>query len=197
MKHANANGGTVADLLTHNWWLLALRGLCAILFGIMAFVWPGITLLGLVFLLGAYTLANGVLALVLAAKAPKGYPRFGSLIFEGILSIVAGLIAFVVPGITALTLLVLIAVWAIVTGIMEIVAAIRLRKVITNEWLLVMAGVASVGFGVLLLLWPGAGALAMLWWIGAFSIVFGVLYIALAFRLRKWKGFAAATLMPA
>jgi len=158
----------------------------------MAFVWPGITLLGLVFLFGAYTLANGVLALVLAAKAPKGYPRFGSLIFEGILSIAAGLIAFVVPGITALTLLVLIAVWAIVTGIMEIVAAIRLRKVITNEWMLVLAGIASLGFGVLLLLRPGAGALAVLWWIGAFAIIFGVLLMVLAFRMRQWRSIAVS-----
>jgi len=183
-----ANGETVAHLLTRNWWILALRGLAAVLFGILAFFWPGITLLSLIYLFGAYALVNGILAFVVASRSPKGYPRFGSLIFEGILSIAAGVIAFFVPGITALALLVLIACWAIVTGIFEIVAAVRLRKVITNEWLLVLAGVASVGFGVLLLIWPGAGALAMTLWIGAFAFVFGILLIALAFRMRHWAG---------
>jgi uncharacterized membrane protein HdeD (DUF308 family) len=190
MKHTN--GGTVADLLTHNWWLLALRGLCGVLFGILAFIWPGITLLSLVYLFGAYTLVNGVLAFVLAARAPKGYPKFGSLIFEGILSIIAGIIAFIVPGITALALLVLIAAWAIVTGVLEIVAAIRLRKVIEGEWLLVLAGIASLGFGVLLLFRPGAGALAVLWWIGAFAIIFGGLLMILAFRMRRWRSIGAS-----
>jgi uncharacterized membrane protein HdeD (DUF308 family) len=187
-----ANGGTVADLLTHNWWLLALRGLCAVLFGVLAFIWPGITLLSLVFLFGAYALINGILALVIAARAPKGYPRFGSLIFEGILSVIAGIVAFIVPGITALALLSLIAAWAIVTGILEIVAAIRLRKVINNEWLLVLAGIASIAFGVLLVLQPRAGALALVWWIGSFALLFGVLLIALAFRMRSLRGMIRA-----
>lgn len=186
------NRGTVADLLTHNWWLLALRGFCAVLFGILAFIWPGITLLGLVFMFGAFALINGILAFVLAARAPKGYPRFGSLIFEGILSILAGIVAFFVPGITALAFLVLIASWAIVTGIIEIVAAIRLRKVIDNEWLLVLAGLASLAFGVLLLLRPAPGMIALIWWIGAFALVFGVLLIVLAFRLRNRGVLAAA-----
>src|SRR5689334_21439906 len=142
----NITGGTVADLLTHNWWLLALRGLCAVIFGILAFVWPGITLLGLVFMFGAYALVNGILSFVVAARSPRGYPKYGSLIFEGILSVLAGVIAFVVPGITALALLALVAAWAIVTGIMEIVVAVRLRKVIRNEWLLILAGLASLAF---------------------------------------------------
>jgi len=181
----NTTGGTVADLLTHNWWLLALRGLCAVLFGILAFIWPGITLLGMVFMFGAYALVNGILSFVVAARSPRGYPRFGSLIFEGILSVLAGVIAFVVPGITALALLALVAAWAIVTGIMEIVVAVRLRKVIRNEWLLILAGLASLAFGVLLFLRPAPGVLVLIWWIGAFALVFGVLLISLAFRLRK------------
>lgn len=181
----NITGATVADLLTHNWWLLALRGLCAVLFGILAFIWPGITLLGMVFMFGAYALVNGILSFVVAARSPRGYPRFGSLIFEGILSVLAGVIAFVVPGITALALLALVAAWAIITGIMEIVMAVRLRKVIHNEWLLILAGLASLAFGVLLLLRPAPGMLVLIWWIGGFALVFGVLLIALAFRLRK------------
>src|SRR6267143_1052198 len=120
---------TVVHTLKLNWWLLALRGLVAVLFGVLAFVWPGITLITLVWLFGVYALVNGLLSLVLAAKAPKGYPRFGSLIFGGLLGILAGLVTFVMPGITALGLLILIAAWALVTGILEIIAAIRLRKI--------------------------------------------------------------------
>jgi uncharacterized membrane protein HdeD (DUF308 family) len=182
---------TVVETLRLNWWLLALRGLVAVLFGVLAFLWPGITLITLVWLFGAFALVNGLLSLVLAAKAPKGYPRFGSLIFGGLLGILAGLVTFVMPGITALGLLILIAAWALVTGILEIIAAIRLRKIITNEWLLILAGIASVAFGVILLLRPAAGALALIWWFGAWALIFGILMIVLAFRMRNWKGFIA------
>jgi uncharacterized membrane protein HdeD (DUF308 family) len=184
-------GATVVETLRLNWWLLALRGLVAVLFSVLAFVWPGITLITLVWLFGAFALVNGLLSLVLAAKAPKGYPRFGSLIFGGLLGILAGLVTFVMPGITALGLLILIAAWALVTGILEIIAAIRLRKIITNEWLLILAGLASVAFGVILLLRPAAGALALIWWFGAWALIFGILMIVLAFRMRNWKGFIA------
>jgi uncharacterized membrane protein HdeD (DUF308 family) len=179
--------GTLADLLTRNWWLLALRGLVAVIFGVLAFVWPGITLLTLVYLFGWFALINGVLSFILAYKAPKGYTRFGSLILGGLLSILAGLLTFFMPAITALGLLILIAIWAIVIGITEIMTAVRLRKVITNEWLLVLAGVAAILFGLILLFQPGAGALALIWWIGAFAIFFGVLMMALAFRMRRWR----------
>jgi len=174
-----------------NWWLLALRGLVAVLFGVLAFMWPGATLITLVWLFGAFALVNGILSLVLAAKTPKGYPKVGSLILGGLLGILAGLLAFVMPGITALGLLILIAAWAIVTGIMELVAAVRLRKIINNEWLLVLAGIASVVFGVILLFQPAAGALALIWLIGAWAFVFGILLMILAFRMRNWKGFIA------
>ena len=180
---------TMVDTFRLNWWLLALRGLVAVLFGVLAFVWPRATLITLVWLFGAFALVNGLLSLILAAKAPKGYPRIGSLILGGLLGILAGLLTFVMPGITALGLLMLIAAWAIVTGIMEVVAAIRLRKIIANEWLLILAGIASVAFGVILFLRPAAGALALIWWIGAWALVFGILLIVLAFRMRNWKGF--------
>jgi len=182
---------TMVDTFRLNWWLLALRGLVAVLFGVLAFVWPGATLITLVWLFGAFALVNGLLSLILAAKAPKGYPRIGSLILGGLLGILAGLLTFVMPGITALGLLMLIAAWAIVTGIMEVVAAIRLRKIIANEWLLILAGIASVAFGVILFLQPAAGALALIWWIGAWALVFGILLIVLAFRMRNWKGIVA------
>jgi uncharacterized membrane protein HdeD (DUF308 family) len=176
---------TVADLLARNWWLLALRGFVGVLFGIVAFLWPGITLFALVCLFGAYAIVNGILSFVLAYYAPKGYPRVSSLIFGGILGIIAGVIAFLLPGITALGLVILVAAWAIATGIMEIVAAIRLRKEISNEWLLILAGIASVGFGIVVSLFPAAGALVLVWWIGAYALVFGVLLMILAFKLRK------------
>ena len=186
-----SQAATMVHTLKLNWWLLALRGLVAVLFGVLAFMWPGATLITLVWLFGAFALVNGILSLVLAAKTPKGYPKVGSLIFGGLLGILAGLLAFVMPGITALGLLILIAAWAIVTGLMELVAAVRLRKIINNEWLLVLAGIASVVFGVILLFQPAAGALALIWLIGAWAFVFGILLMILAFRMRNWKGLIA------
>ena len=181
---------TVVHTFRLNWWLLALRGLVAVLFGVLAFMWPGGTLITLVWLFGAFALVNGILSLVLATKT-KGYPKVGSLILGGLLGILAGLLAFVMPGITALGLLILIAAWAIVTGIMELVAAVRLRKIINNEWLLVLAGIASVVFGILLLFQPAAGALVLIWWIGAWALLSGIVLMILAFRMRNWKGLIA------
>lgn len=189
--------GNVADLLARNWWLVLLRGVAAIIFGILAFIWPHLTLLGLIFLFGAYTIVNGILSLMAASNAPKGYPRFGSLIFSGILSIAAGIIAFVFPGLTAMALLILIAVWAIIDGFTEITAAIRLRKVINNEGWWIVAGIASVIFGVALLLWPGAGILALIWWIGVWAIVFGITMVGLAFRLHRRGGADLGVAAPA
>jgi uncharacterized membrane protein HdeD (DUF308 family) len=180
-----------ADVIVLNWWMLALRGVAAIVFGILAFLWPGITLLSLVFLFGAYALANGVLSLIAAFKAPKGTGNKGSLIFLGLLSIIAGLLTFCIPGITALGLVLLIAAWALVNGVTEIVAAIKLRKVITGEWLLILAGLLSIVFGILLLLQPGAGALALIFWIGAWAIVMGVLLMILAFKIKGLHGYIA------
>lgn len=169
---------------TSNWWALALRGLAAVIFGLIAFVWPGITLAALVFLFGAYAITDGIFAIVAGVRAPKEYKRWWLLLIQGILGVIAGLIAFILPGITALFLLGLIAGWAIVTGVMEIAAAIQLRKQIQGEWLLALSGVASVLFGVALLINPGVGALAVVWLIGAYAIVFGVLLLVLGFKLR-------------
>lgn len=173
------------DVFSHNWWMIALRGLIAIIFGVLAFAVPGITLLGLVFLFGFYAIANGILALIHAFSAPKGYPRFGALIFTGIISIAAGVLAFVWPGITALSLVLIIAFWAIANGIFEIALAVRLRRTIAHEWLLGLAGLLSLLLGVAILARPGLGALALLWWIAGFAIAFGILLIALGFRVRS------------
>src|ERR1700737_2104145 len=191
MKTSDA--ATVVHTFKLNWWLLALRGLVAVLFGVLAFMLPGRNFISLIWLFGAFALVNGILSLVLAAKTPKGYPKVGSLILGGLLGILAGLLAFVMPGITALGLLILIAAWAIMTGIMELAAAIRLRKIVTNEWLLILAAIASVAFGVILLFQPAAGALALIWLIGAWAFVFGILLMILAFRVRNWKGFIAVS----
>jgi uncharacterized membrane protein HdeD (DUF308 family) len=185
MNETNYVAGTVVDTLRRNWWLLALRGLAAVIFGVLAFAWPGATLITLVWLFGAFALVNGILSLAVAVKAPRGYPRFGSLILGGLLGILAGLLAFVMPGITALGVVILIASWAMVTGILEVIAAIKLRKEINNEWLLVLAGVVSLAFGVVLLLQPVAGALVLIWWIGAYALLVGILLVVLAFRMRN------------
>lgn len=172
------------SVYSESWWSLVLRGIAAIAFGVLAFIWPHITLAALVFLWGAYALVDGIFAIGAGVRSHGEYSRWWVLLIEGILSVIAGILAFVIPGITALVLLILIAAWAIVTGIFEIVAAIQLRKYIRGEWLLALAGVASLVFGILLFVNPFAGALAVIWLIGVYAIVFGVLLIALGLRLH-------------
>ncbi len=171
-------------VFTSNWWALVLRGLVALLFGVLTFVWPEISLTALVMLFGAYALVDGLFTAVAAFRAPEGYKHWWALLLEGVFGVAAGVLAFVWPGITALVLLYLIAAWALVTGVFEVAAAVRLRKLISGEWLLALSGALSVLFGVMLVAWPGAGALAVLWLIGAYAVLFGVLLMALGFRLR-------------
>jgi uncharacterized membrane protein HdeD (DUF308 family) len=174
-------------VLARNWWALVLRGLFAMLFGIMALAWPGITLGALVLLYGAYALADGVFAIAAVMAGRTGGRPWWSLLVEGLVGIAVGIMTFAWPGITALVLLYLIAAWAFVTGIFEIVAAIRLREEIRGEWLLALSGILSILFGLALVVYPGAGALAVVWLIGAYAIAFGALLIALGFRLRSWS----------
>jgi uncharacterized membrane protein HdeD (DUF308 family) len=173
--------------LAENWWLLLLRGLAAIAFGVIAFFWPDITLVALTYLFGAYALVDGVVAIWAAFNAPgDAGPRWW-LGLSGVVSILAGLAAFFYTGITTLVLLMFIAAWAIVIGVVQIWGAIELRKILDDEWLLGLTGVLSIVFGVILIAKPGAGALALVWVIGWFAIMFGCLYIALAFRLKQFK----------
>jgi uncharacterized membrane protein HdeD (DUF308 family) len=176
------------DALTQRWWVVALRGVAAVIFGILALVWPGITLGALVLLFGAYALVDGVFALWTAATGgPAASGRRPWLVLEGVAGVAAGILTFVWPGITALALLAVIAAWAFVTGVLEIVAAVRLRREIEGEWLLVLSGVLSVVFGILLIIDPAAGALAVTWLIGAYAIVFGAILLGLATRLYRLR----------
>ena len=172
------------EALKRDWWLLVLRGVCAVLFGVLAFAWPGMTLATLVILFGAYALVNGIFTLSTAFREPGGTPGKGTMVLLGLLGVAAGVLTFFYPGITALTLLVVIAWWAIVTGVFEIAAAVKLRKQLSNEWLLILSGALSVLFGVLLIVMPSAGALSIVWLIGAYAIVFGILLLALAMKLK-------------
>jgi uncharacterized membrane protein HdeD (DUF308 family) len=174
----------IADELARHWWLVALRGLAAVLFGILAFAQPQMTLTLLVLLFGAYALVDGVLGLIAAFRGDADH-RW-AMAAEGIVSVLAGLAAFLWPGVTALVLLYIIAFWAILTGALEILAAVRLRRVIHNEWALILSGALSILFGIVLVAAPGAGALAVVWLIGAYAIVFGITLLALAWRLRSF-----------
>jgi uncharacterized membrane protein HdeD (DUF308 family) len=174
----------MTTVLARNWWALAVRGVLAVLFGLIAFIMPGVTLAAIVLLFGAYAIIDGILTIVAAVRALEHHERWGGLLLEGIVDIIAGIIAFVWPAATALALLFLVAFWAIVTGVLEIIAAIRLRKDVKGEWLLILNGVLSLVFGGVLLALPGAGLLVIVWWIGAYAIVFGIILIALAFKLR-------------
>jgi uncharacterized membrane protein HdeD (DUF308 family) len=169
---------------TGHWWALALRGVIAILFGLAALLRPGIALEALILLFGAYALVDGVFAIVgVFGGTRSGTPRW-LLLVEGIVSILAGLIALVVPGLAAVALLYLVAAWAVVTGLAQIATAIRLRQEIRGEWALILGGILSVLFGLLLALLPGVGILSLIWLIGAYAVAFGVLLLITAFQVR-------------
>lgn len=172
--------------ISRRWWVFLLNGIAAILFGIMAFVWPGVTLLTLVLLFGFYCMADGIAAIFASFARQEDTGRsWWQMLLLGAVSLIAGFTAIAWPGISAAVLLFVIAGWAIVHGVFEIAAAIALRKVIENEWMLVLAGVASILFGSALMIQPAVGALAVIFWIGAFAIVRGIFIVALALRLRK------------
>jgi uncharacterized membrane protein HdeD (DUF308 family) len=174
------------SVIARNWWLIVLRGVCAIVFGLLAWIWPGVTLATLVLLWGAYAFVDGILALAAAFSGRADAPWW-ALTLEGIVGILAAVAAFLYPGITAIILLYVIAIWAIVTGVIEIVAAIQLRKEIEGELWLGLAGLGSILFGVVLIARPGLGALAVVWMIGLYAVLFGVLLVALGFRVKALR----------
>jgi uncharacterized membrane protein HdeD (DUF308 family) len=178
--------------LAQNWWAIVLRGVVAVLFGLGAFAWPGLTLAVLVLLFGAYAFVEGVLAVMWALVSRRAGTFPWGVLLAGLAGIVFGVITLLSPGLTALAVLYLIATWAIVRGVFEIVAAVHLRREIDNEWLLGLSGLLSVILGIFMILAPGAGALALVWWIGAFAILVGVLTIFLGLRLKALKTRVAA-----
>ena len=175
----------LAAALGRNWWLLLLRGLVAIVFALLTWAQPGVSLAALVLVFGIYVLADGLLGVWSAIANRRDNRHWWLLLLWGLVGIVVGVMTFIMPGITGLVLLMYIAAWAVITGVLQIVAAIRLRKEIKGEWLMILSGLVSVAFGVLLFLQPGAGALAVAWIIAAYAFIFGVLMVLLAFKVRK------------
>jgi uncharacterized membrane protein HdeD (DUF308 family) len=171
--------------LARNWWALLIRGIAAVIFGIFALFWPGATAVALVLVFGAYAFVDGVFAIVAAFRAAESHERWLAFAIEGLVGLAIAAITIFRPGITGYALYVTIAVWAVITGILELVAAIQLRRMIQGEWLLILGGVASIVFGGLLIAYPLSGVLTVIYLIGAYAIVFGVVFIGFAFRLRS------------
>lgn len=173
--------------LTKNWWLIVLRGVLAILFGLAAFLVPGLAWLTLILLFGTYAILDGVFAMLSGLISSKFSPRWWVFLLEGLVSVAAGIIAVLRPDLASAVLIGVIAAWAILTGVLEIVAAIRLRREITNEWMLAFGGFVSILFGVLVFFQPATAGLVITLMIGAYALIFGVLLVVLGFRLRKWN----------
>lgn len=181
--------------LARNWWLVALRGVAAILFGILAFVAPGAFVLSLVLFFAAYTLTDGIFAILGAVRAAQHHERWGFLLLEGIVDIVVAVAAVLVPGAAVWAFVLLLAAWALVTGGLMIAAAFRLH-LHYGRWWLILGGVVSILFGIALMIEPGMSALVLTWWIGSYSFAFGILLLILAFKLRSRHGAAGQPLTP-
>lgn len=174
--------------ITDRWWVFLIRGIAAILFGAIAWAWPDLTVTTLVFMFGAFALVDGIFALISAAVlGGSGHERWLPPLVAGIAGIVIGVVTFFWPDITALALLYFIAAWAVIIGVLHIYAAIELRRQVEGEWALGLAGLIAIVFGVLVFIFPGEGAIALVWTIGVFAILFGIAMIALAFRLRSLR----------
>lgn len=176
-------GEKMATIMIGNWWALALRGVAAILFALIAFFWPGVTAAALVLLFGAYALVDGVLALVAALRAARQHGRSGPLLLEGILDIVIAIIVFVWPGTALVALIYLIALWAVLSGIALMAAGIALIR-LSGEWLLVLGGLLSIVLGIALFVQPAVGVVALSWWLGLYALLFGGFLLRTAFGIR-------------
>lgn len=173
--------------LASNWWALALRGAVSILLGLVAFTMPGLTIVALVTIFGVYAFVEGVLAIMAAMRGIREHDRWGWMLVEGIVCIVAGLVAFFMPGVGALAIVWLVAAWALTTGVLEIGAGIRLRKVIEGEWMLILAGVLAIMLAFFIISRPGLGAVLLATWLGVYAIFSGIVTLLLAFRIRNWS----------
>jgi uncharacterized membrane protein HdeD (DUF308 family) len=175
------------ELLGHAWWMLALRGAAGVLFSLLALLWPGLTLLLLVAMFAAYALVGGIASVVAAIQNRSARTDWCVPLVLGLCSVAAGVIAMLLPGITALLLIAVMGVNAVVTGVFDLIAAVRLRKRGRNEPLLFFIGILSVVFGIVVLLYPGAGALALVWMIGTYALITGALLLAFAMGARGWQ----------
>lgn len=177
---------TTIRWLIENWWFTLLRGIVAILFGIMTFVWPGITILSLTILWGAFALVDGVMAIATAfsSTSAETSSRWW-MALAGVVGVAAGILTFLFPLGTSLGLLIFLAAWLVVAGFLQIIGAIQLRKVIDNEWLLGLVGALYVILGVSLVAFPVSGLLSVAWMVGLFAIAAGIGYISLSLRLKK------------
>jgi uncharacterized membrane protein HdeD (DUF308 family) len=176
-----------------NWWAVVVRGLIAIGLGVVTLMWPAVTVGALVLLFGFYALLDGVFSFIAAFKASRHHERWGYLLGEGIVGVLAGVLTFAWPAITTIALVYMVAAWAVVTGVLEIAAAFRLRKHIAGEILLAIAGVVSIAFGIMLVAAPLAGVLVIAVWIGIYELIFGGTMLALGLRLRRWSQRPLAT----
>ena len=170
--------------LSRNWGAVAVRGICGLIFGLIAFLFPGAALLSMVVLFAIYLLIDGIFAIVAAVRAGTRDQRWGYLTIEGIIGILAGIAALIWPGITVLVFVGLVAAWALVTGFLELRAAVNLTKEHGRGWL-ILGGIASIVLGILLIIAPMLGAVVLTWWLGAYATVFGASLLVMAFRLRK------------
>jgi uncharacterized membrane protein HdeD (DUF308 family) len=176
----------MSQMLARNWWVLAVRGVLALVFGIIALLMPGVTMAALVMLFAVYMLVDGVFAVVLGVRAAQRHERWGLLILEGVVDFIAAAIAIVWPLATIIAFVILMAAWAIVSGALMFAAAFRLQLE-HGRWLLGFSGLASLIWGFLLLMWPLVGAVVLTWWMGAYALVFGVTLLILAFKLRRQR----------
>jgi uncharacterized membrane protein HdeD (DUF308 family) len=172
-------------VLARNWWALLIRGIAAVIFGLLAFFWPGATGFALVLLFGAYAFIDGIFALVSAVRAAQAHERWFAFLAEGIVGLVIAALVVFYPGLAGLSIYFAIAIWAILTGILEIVAAFQLRALMKNEWMLVLGGILSIVFGVLLFYNPLVGIITVIYLIGFYAILFGIIMIAFSFRLKS------------
>ncbi|MBL0405187.1 HdeD family acid-resistance protein [Microvirga aerilata] len=185
----------MSALLAQNWWAVALRGVVAIIFALIAFFSPSATLLSLALFFSAYMLVDGVFGIVSGVRAASNHQRWGLLVLEGILNILVGVIAFMMPGLTVLFFVTMMAVWSLITGVLMIVAAFKLNPAYGRGWL-ILSGIVSVLFGVALLVAPLVGAVVLTWWLGAYALAFGVSLLVLAFKLKGRRGDAHGTTSP-
>jgi uncharacterized membrane protein HdeD (DUF308 family) len=187
MMLASASKEGLGFGLASRWGWVVFRGVIGVLFGLIAFARPGAMALSMVLVFGCFAFAGGIATVIAAARGGRaGEPRWGTLLVEGLLGIAAGVLAVLWPGTMALAFIWLIGCWAILSGVLEVASAIRLRKIIEHEWTLALAGLLSIAFGLLMFYRPIAGGVAVVWWLGAYAFVFGILMLVFGFRLRSF-----------